>query len=453
MKAGGQSAAERRVGRRALLRAGAGLGIGLVAGPLELLGRVGAAWADKAGASPLWSPANGGYGPLSAAGPVLDLPEGFRYVRFGDEGSPMAGGRPTPPAHDGMAAFPGGSGTVRLVRNHEVTETGTAFATPAYDPAATGGTTTLVFDTRAGRLLSSFPSLAGTHRNCAGGRTPWGSWLSCEEGTVGPQSRFERLHGYVFEVPAQANGPVSPVPLRAMGRFVHEAVAVDPDSGIVYLTEDRLTGGFYRFVPRAPGRLQAGGRLQMLAVDRHPHYDTRTGQAPGVTLGAAWVDIADPDPPDAGANPLAVFQQGLGLGGAIFGRLEGCCFDRGRVLLNATAGGDAGCGQVWEYRPQPDGRGLLRLVFESPAPQFLRQPDNVTVSPRGGVLVCEDHEGYDRLIGLDPEGRPFEFARNRLSPGEFAGVTFGPAGNWLFVNIQRPGMTLAITGPWQRGCL
>jgi secreted PhoX family phosphatase len=443
----------RRVGRRTFLRAGVGLGLGIAAGPLEVLGRMSGAWAETAAGSPLWSPNNGGYGPLSPAGPVLDLPDGFHYVRFGDEGSPMSNGVPTPPCHDGMAAFSGSSGTVRLVRNHEVTEVGEAFASPAYDPVATGGTTTLVFDARAGRLLSSFPSLSGTHRNCAGGRTPWGSWLSCEEGTVGPGAGFERLHGYVFEVPAQANGPVAPVPLRAMGRFVHEAVAVDPDSGVVYLTEDRLTGGFYRFLPRNPGTLQEGGRLQMMAVDRRPHYDTRTRQDPRVTLPATWVTIDDPDPTDAGENPLAVFHQGLARGGAIFGRLEGCCFDRGRVLLNATAGGDAGCGQVWEYQPQADDRGILRLVFESPAEQFLRQPDNVTVSPRGGVLVCEDHDGYDRLIGLDPQGRPFEFARNRLSPGEFAGVTYGPAGNWLFVNIQRPGMTLAITGPWPRGCL
>ena len=446
---------ERHIDRRTLLRAGAGLGLAMATGPLDLLGLLGPAeaWAASP-SSPPRAPGNGGYGPLKPAGPVLDLPEGFRYIRFGDEGSPMANGKPTPPNHDGMAAFGGGPGIIRLVRNHEVTHVGEAFARPAYDPRAMGGTTTMVFDSKAGRLLSSFPSLAGTYHNCAGGKTPWGSWLSCEEGTSGPKVGFDRYHGYVFEVPASADGPVDPAPLKAMGRFVHEAVAVDPASGIVYMTEDQHTAGFYRFLPDTPGSLRLGGRLQMLAIDGQPAYDTRTSQPGGATLPAAWVDIDDPDPVDAGWNPLSVFKQGLRLGGAIFGRLEGCCFDRGRVLLTATAGGDAGCGQVWEYQGQADGRGRLRLVFESPSPQFLRQPDNVVVSPRGGVLLCEDHDGTDRLVGLDPEGRVFEFARNRFGTGEFAGVTYGPAvGYWLFVNIQRPGMTLAITGPWERGCL
>lgn len=443
------------IDRRTFLRAGAGLGLAMTAGPLDVLGLFGPSRAEAAATTPAarWAPDNGGYGPLKPAGPVLELPEGFSYVRFGNEGEPMDGGAPTPGHHDGMAVFPAGPGAVRIVRNHESTERGKAFARPAYDPVATGGTTTMVFDTRAGRLLSSFPSLAGTYCNCAGGPTPWGSWLSCEEGTIGTRAGFERLHGYVFEVPADGDGPAEPVPLKAMGRFVHEAVAVDPASGIVYLTEDRPTAGFYRFVANTPGVLRAGGRLQMLAVDGRPRYDTRASQSVGVAFPATWVDIDDPDPHDAGWNPLSVFNQGLRLGGATFGRLEGCCLDRDRVLLNATAGGDAGCGQVWEYRPQPDGGGTLRLVFESPSAQFLRQPDNVTVSPRGGVLLCEDHDGSDRLIGLDPQGRPFEFARNRLGKGEFAGLTYGPVGNWLFVNIQRPGMTLAITGPWQRGSL
>lgn len=441
------------IDRRQLLKAGVGLGLGLATSPLGVLGQLGAGRAEASTGSRPSPAGRGGYGPLTPAGPVLALPEGFRYVRFGDEGSPMVGGAPTPPLHDGMAAFSGPSGTVRLVRNHECGEIGRSFAGRAYDRVATGGTTTLVFDTVRGRLLATYPTLAGTFRNCAGGRTPWGSWLSCEEGTSGPRAGFGRLHGYVFEVSAQATGPVDPVPLRAMGRFVHEAVAVDPATGIVYLTEDRDTAGFYRFIPAVPGKLAAGGRLEMLAVPHRAGYDTRTGQTPGEVLAATWVPIHDPDPDDAGLNPFAVFRQGFTAGGAIFGRLEGCCFDRGRVLINATSAGDAGCGQIWEYHPQPDGHGRLRLLLESPSPSVLRRPDNVTVSPRGGVLVSEDRDGVDRLIGIGPEGRTFEFARNRLSKGEFAGVTFGPAGKWLFVNIQQPGMTLAITGPWERGCL
>ena len=444
-----------QIDRRTLLRAGAGLGLAMASGPLDLLGLFGGLGrAEAAAARSVQSPNNGGYGPLKPAGPILDLPEGFHYVRFGDEGSPMDGGDPTPPLHDGMAAFPSGRGIIRLVRNHEVQKQGEAFASPAYDPEAMGGTTTVVFDAKAGRPIRTFPSLAGTYRNCAGGRTPWGSWLTCEEGTAGPKAGFQRMHGYVFEVPAAGDGPADPFPLKAMGRFVHEAVAVDPASGIVYLTEDRSTAGFYRFVPNQPGALRLGGRLQMLAVHGDPAYDTRTRQPGGVSLPVTWVDIDDPDPHDAGWNELAVFHQGLKRGGAVFARLEGCCFDRGRVLMTTTTGGDAGVGQVWEYRPRPNGADLLRLVFESPSAGFLNKPDNIVVSPRGGVLMCEDHDGSDRLMGLDHQGRIFEFARNRLSKGEFAGLTYGPAiGYWLFVNVQTPGMTLAITGPWERGSL
>ncbi|MDQ3675601.1 MAG: PhoX family protein, partial [Actinomycetota bacterium] len=363
-------------------------------------------------------------------------------------GDIMSDGIPTPGAHDGMAAFAGPGSHVRLVRNHE-RNTGAPFATPAYDPLAAGGTTNLVYDTARRELVRDNASLSGTVRNCAGGPTPWNSWLTCEENT----SDRGQPHGYIFDVPATAQRAVEPVPLKAMGRLVHEACAVDPATGIVYETEDRGESGFYRFVPSKPGDLAAGGRLQMLAVKARPGYDTRTGQRVGKPLPVMWVDIADPDPANAGADPGAVFKQGAAAGGATFDRLEGCWHGDGSIFFVSTSGGDAGLGQVFEYRPRGSSGGQLILVFESEDPDVLQSPDNLTVSPRGGLLLCEDGASTDYLRGVNPEGQIFDFGRNDLNGSEFAGATYSPDGQTLFVNIQSPGISFAITGPFEKGAL
>jgi secreted PhoX family phosphatase len=439
--------------RRTLLRRGAAVAGGLAAATsLQALTARGGG-TDAASAASLRAPDGGGYGPLAPAGPELALPEGFTYVAFGRTGEPMSDGAPTPAAHDGMAAFAGPGATIRLVRNHELGP-GTPFGPGAYDPAAGGGTTTLLFDPVTGTILDSRASLTGTIRNCAGGPTPWGSWLSCEETTVGPESGsgLTRPHGYVFEVPAVAVDLPEPRPLTAMGRFVHEAVAVDPGTGIVYATEDRPTAGLYRFLPTVPGDLAQGGRLQMLAVRKRLGYDTRTGQTVGATLPVWWANIDNPDPATAATNPLAVYKQGRTKGGATFARLEGAWFAGGRLYVNATSGGNAGLGQVWEYRPTSTG-GELRLVFESPGSHLLDKPDNITVAPSGALLLCEDGGGFDFLRGITLDGLVFDFGKNILNDSEFDGATFSPDGQVLFVNMQRPGITFAITGPWERGVL
>lgn len=403
---------------------------------------------------------------------VLELPVGFSYNVLGRQGTRMADGNLTPTKHDGMGAFLS-DGKLRLVRNHEVALTrarphiAIAQGDAVYDISAGGGTTTLTVDPVTRLLLDDRITLAGTHTNCAGGVTPWGSWLSCEETTLGKTigkdekgnltGGFEQEHGYIFEVPARSTAPVTPVPLKAMGRFVHEAIAVDPATGIVYETEDRKSAGFYRFMPKKPGQLSEGGRLQMLQLEGKPQADLRKKQRVGETLSCSWVEIDDPDPAGAATNDLAVFESGKAKGGATFARLEGCWWGNGCVYLNATIGGDKELGQVWRYRPQGPEKGELVLLFESTDKAVLWNPDNLCVTPRGGLVLCEDTYGGDcYLRGLTVKGEIFDFARNiysGLEDSEFAGACFSPDGQTLFVNLQLPGVTLAIWGPWENGSL
>ena len=401
--------------------------------------------------------------------PLLRLPEGFSYTSYGWTGQPMADGVATPEMHDGMGIIAQDGDVLTLVRNHEITLAGEPLGgRPAYDRLAAAGTTTLRFDAKRGEWLDSRASLAGTFANCAGGATPWGSWLSCEEavidldGRLGPRfgnrrATLEKTHGWIFEVPAGGND--DPQPLKALGRFRHEAVAVDPRDGILYETEDNLPwSGVYRFIPGKTGDLSAG-RLQMMAVAGRADL---ASQVPRDTwLDVDWVDIDDPE---AGHNPgrldsAAVYTQGKRAGGTSFRRPEGCWYEAGLVYLTDTTGGDAGCGQVFAFDPLEQ---RIRLVFESPDRELLDHPDNVCATPGGGLLLCEDRpRRVQRVSALTRDGELMQFAANNVvlqeeinghrgdfRSKEWAGACFSPDGRWLFVNIQGPGISFAITGPW-----
>ncbi len=384
--------------------------------------------------------AAGPYGSLqSDPRGVLDLPAGFSYVRLSETGQTMTDGYRVPGGHDGMAAFPGANGNTILIRNHELNpSSSTSVGAPSskkYDTQGKGGTTTLVVSSNR-TLISHYGSLAGTYRNCAGGQTPWGSWLSCEESfEVG-----NKKHGYVFEVPSSATGFVTPVPLVAMGRFNHEAAAVDPNTGYVYMTEDRSDGLLYRFVPNVRNNLSAGGALYALRITSRPKANTTTGFTVGQAFAVDWVRITNPDP-----SSDTVRVAGFNLGAAKFARGEGIFYGNGDMYFCCTSGGSSGLGQIWRYTPATE---TLRLYIQPNNSGILDFPDNIVVAPNGDLFLCEDGGGTDFIVGVTPSGTLYKFARNALNTNEFAGVCFSPNGQIMFVNMQTPGITFAISGPW-----
>jgi secreted PhoX family phosphatase len=455
-----------------------------------------------------------GYGPLRPAGDDLALPPGFQYRVISTEGDEMDDGFPVPKAMDGMGSFPLRNGNILLVRNHEDSEQGSrlrplpAGSTStsagilnsilgtdygprafAYDEFAGGGTTTLEVEPHGKRrVVRQHWSLVGTLRNCAGGVTPWGSWISSEESLESSSpTNYAQNHGYNFEVAIDTppGTPAPPTPLKHLGRFNHEAVAVDPATGIVYETEDQGdVSGFYRFIPsarpRRPGDLAAtSGVLEMMKIVDIDGYEAGINQAVGTSLPVEWVPITNPDPSPVGATidgvaGSAVFLEGYTAGGVRFRRLEGCWYSNGRIFFVSTNGGDMGFGQTWMYDPRAS---TLTMIFESPSHEICDGPDNCCVTPGGGLVMCEDAGGAQFLRALTPSGEIFDLARNLRNTIEFAGACFSPDGHTLFVNqygrstvrttqaFRAPRLvpvgperferaaTLAIWGPWRSGPL
>lgn len=402
---------------------------------------------------------------------LFDLPEGFSYTLVSQVGQRMDDGLPTPGRFDGMGAFAAPGGRTILVRNHEFwpyNDNGpfgpkNELLTPAIrarmfnksvDPVAKGGTTTLLLGADGTTVERAHLSLAGTLRNCAGGTTPWGSWLTCEEPKRPFVNKLADGHGWLFEVPAGARELIEPVPLTAMGRFNHEAAAVDPRTGIVYLSEDHEEGLFYRFLPAQRGKLARGGRLQALVVDGLTTSANRDKVwAAGSTQRVRWIDLDGVDAPDDDLR-----DRGGAKGATRFVRGEGLAVgDDGSVWLTCTEGGANAKGQVFRYRPsrfegQPGeakAPGTLTLFAEPNDTALMDMPDNLCVAPWAGLIVCEDGKGDQYLRHIDAGGRVRTIGRNaHKDKAELAGVCFAPDGRTMYVNIYNPGYTLAVRGPW-----
>lgn len=406
----------------------------------------------------------------------IDLPEGFHYKVISRAGEKMDDGFLVPGRADGMGAFEGSDGKVIVVRNHE-NSPGSSENSPFgksnelwenIDPAklydagrskepSLGGTTTFIYNEETSQVERQYLSLAGTNRNCAGGITPWNSWLTCEEDVSKQNATAEKDHGYVFEVPATDKiGLVDPVPLMAMGRFNHEAVAVDPKTSIVYQTEDAGDGLFYRFIPNVAGQLAKGGRLQVLAAVDQPQFDTRNWEKQKIEIhkpiAVRWMDIDDVLSPE---NDLR--ERGFKAGAARFARGEGIWFGEDELFFACTNGGPSRSGQVFRYKTSPhegtdsesQQAGTLELYAESPDKTILNKCDNLTIAPWGDVILCEDNGQLNHIRGINKNGELYNFGVNRGSGSEFAGLVFSPSGKTLFVNIQESGETVAITGPWE----
>ena len=451
--------------------AAAGAGV-LLVGSTEMLLTA----PDAAGA-----PAQAGYGPLVAdpAG-KLALPQGFRYSIVTHAGvTKLESGEFTPRNHDGTAAFRARGGGTVLVNNHEIREPfGTALPVPhldgfTYDPGAAGGCTIVEVD-RDGKRVSERVGIAGTRTNCAGGETPWGTWLTCEEvySQAGVEG-FQKDHGYVFEVdPFDRAANRDPQPIKALGRFEHEALAVDPRGGDIYLTEDasKPTGLVYRWTPPKGYRAGKGalrglgptdGVLSALkAVDGAGAYvpDLSLATQVGTSYKVEWVPVPDRD---ARTTPTRLQVERDATHSR---KLEGAWWGDGGAYVVASYSrvGDGPVakehdGQVWFYDPRRSTLTLKLQFGKNPDPNVdgaFDGPDNISLSPYGGVILAEDGEGIQHLVGATDSGTTFPVARNDFTDAsrnvEFTGPVYSPDRRILFANIQEPGYLFAITGPWRR---
>ncbi|MEP9384510.1 alkaline phosphatase PhoX [Nocardioides cheoyonin] len=427
---------------------------------------------------------------------ILALPEGFSYAIVTSAGeTTLDTGEPTPSNHDGTAVVAAKRGRYTLIQNHEL-GAGSALGVPhrdgtVYDPGAVdaGGCTVITTDA-SGRNLGEFVGISGTSTNCAGGPTPWGTWLTCEETETkageswsgnGKSGTYALDHGYVFEV--FADGRKLPKPIKAFGRYAHEALAIDPDLRHVYLSEDASgpNGLFYRWEAPRGVRLGAGiadrlapdaGTLAAMAIVMPdgsilPDVAYLTSTQMGRPFPVTWVPVPDRDAQTTSVRKQ--FTDGQVTRGKKFEGVYGT--DKGVYVVNSYAyskGSDypddavPHDGMVWFYNYEEQ---TIQMVTYFPhndtvwedVPEPVKYddlvfdgPDNVTVTPWGSLVLAEDGEGASHVLSSFPNGPTYAIARNMYNNSEFTGPTFSEDGKVLFVNIQTPGFTLAITGPWEK---
>lgn len=382
--------------RRTLLRS-AVVGTGAVAFGFTMT-RSSFAYPAKTGPSP--------YGELQAADANgIMLPEGFTSRVLARSGETVSGTSYTwHGAPDGGACFAdGGDGS------------GWIYVSNAELDGGKGGAGALRFDAD-GTVTDAYPILSGTTRNCAGGATPWGTWLSCEE----------TGRGFVYET--DPTGADEAVRRDAMGRFQHEAAACDPDLKVVYLTEDEGDGAFYRFVPDTWGTLSTGV-LQVLTEND----------------GAlSWADVPDPAASDGTQTRDQVADTRRFDGG------EGCYYRSGTCFF--TTKGD---NRVWAYETETNTLVLAYdddLTDEPP----LTGVDNITGAASGDLYVAEDG-GDMEICVITPDDIVAPFLRVDGQGGsEICGPAFSPAGDRLYFSSQRGvsggsggGITYEVTGPFR----